>query len=227
MRPDESVMSSFSDHVYKNCGNLPLLDLIPKSGGRVLDCGCGAGDNARILCSRGWRVDGITINEEETAFASVYCENVFIFDLNHGLPMDVLDHSRYDVVLMSHVLEHLTHPLRLLQDTKMVLTPAGVAAVALPNVAYYSHRINFFLGNFEYEEEGIMDRGHVHFYTVATGAELICQGGLSVLIQKADGNIPLWKLRQLLPKRLEQFINEFACRLLPNLFGRQGLYIAS
>jgi SAM-dependent methyltransferase len=73
---------------YKNDGNPLLLDLLPSPPGIVLDCGCGAGDNARILCERGWRVHGVTWDTLERDFASRYYE-VFLADLNNGLPEDV------------------------------------------------------------------------------------------------------------------------------------------
>ena len=37
------------EKLYQNAGSLPLLELLPKRGGRVLDCECDAGDSARIL----------------------------------------------------------------------------------------------------------------------------------------------------------------------------------
>ncbi|MBI5249948.1 MAG: class I SAM-dependent methyltransferase [Desulfomonile tiedjei] len=215
-----------SERVYINQGNLPLLDMIPDgTGTRALDCGCGGGDNAKIMMSRGWEVSGVTVSENERSLASDYCEKVYVFDLNHGIPEEA--GSGYDLVLMSHILEHLINPDQLLQDAKRVLNRAGVIAVALPNVLYYSQRIKFLLGRFEYQEGGIMDRTHLRFYTFTSGSRLLCRNGYSVLRSGVHGNFPLWKLRRLLSKRFEQSLNRLACSFSPNLFGLQSLYVAS
>ena len=50
------------DRVYSNRGNAPLLDLLGKGCKRVLDIGCGAGDNAKLLKATHPEIDisGIT-----------------------------------------------------------------------------------------------------------------------------------------------------------------------
>jgi 2-polyprenyl-3-methyl-5-hydroxy-6-metoxy-1,4-benzoquinol methylase len=109
------------DRVYANAGNPALLALIPATPGRILDCGCGAGDNARLLSQRGWRVTGITLSEAERGLASSYCEAVHVADLDLGLPETLP--CGYDVVLMSHVLEHLVHPERIVQAGDQIVGP--------------------------------------------------------------------------------------------------------
>ena len=66
--------------VYKNAGNAGLLHLLSSSPGRVLDCGCGAGDNARLLSGHGWRVTGVTIDPREQEAARQFCEAVYLAD---------------------------------------------------------------------------------------------------------------------------------------------------
>jgi 2-polyprenyl-3-methyl-5-hydroxy-6-metoxy-1,4-benzoquinol methylase len=213
------------EKLYQNAGNIPLLELLPKRrGGHVLDCGCGAGDNARILSYRGWTVTGITISPSERQLALAYCDQVYLADLTQGIPGTVS--GGYDIVLMSHVLEHLLHPENVLQDAKEVLAPKGMIAVALPNFLAYPNRIRFLLGKFEYTSGGIMDDTHVRFYTFATGAELLRSNGYRVVVSLADGVFPLWKLRNIFPLAFVGRLNRWACRWRPNFFGSQSLYIA-
>jgi 2-polyprenyl-3-methyl-5-hydroxy-6-metoxy-1,4-benzoquinol methylase len=102
------------DKLYKNQGNRSLLDLLTnRTPGRALDCGCGAGDNARILVSRGWTVTGITVSKQESVAASEFCERVILHDLESGLPSLPLT---YDLVVLSHILEHLAYPAILLKQ---------------------------------------------------------------------------------------------------------------
>src|SRR5882757_9093807 len=136
------MTNSMSEEVvltYKNRGNIGLLDLLPSPPGRLLDCGCGAGDNARILMERGWKVTAVTLDRREKEAAAPFCEAVYLADLEEGLPLELSD--TFDVVLASHVLEHLANPDRLLHQVHERLNPGGNLAVALPNIAHYSQRL--------------------------------------------------------------------------------------
>ncbi len=227
--PDETAGSSANrdcaNRIYENTGNLALLDLIKsKPAGHALDCGCGAGDNARILSSRGWMVDGITISPEEQSKASRTCKTVIIADLESGLPPAVSD--GYDLVVLSHVLEHLRNPARVLGDLHRVLASGGIVAVALPNVVSWRYRLSFLLGKFEYEEGGIMDTTHVRFYTFASGRRLLESNGFQVSTATVEGIFPLARKLNL-PSQTVAALDRFATSYLPGLFGWQLLYIAS
>jgi len=213
-----------AERIYRNAGNLPLLDLLPAGGGRALDCGCGAGDNARILKSRGWRVTGITLSVEEQCLAAEHCERVLIADLQEPLPDAVA--GDYDAVILSHVLEHLVSPERLLAGIRRVLRSRGVVLVALPNVLFYPIRLQALFGRFEYAPDGIMDETHVRFFTFASGMSLLRENGFEVMQARADGAFPFWKLRRWLPASWLTRVDRASCRWRPGLFGRQSLYLA-
>lgn len=150
MKPKEKQVTMNLDvaHVaakcYLNPGNPPVVDAIPLSAKTVLDVGCGAGDNARLLRDRGCVVDGITLSESEAKTATNWCRNVVVADLEHGLPNLQADDHPYDAVLCSHVLEHLRWPQELLQQIRPRLSsqPPGTAqlVVALPNIMFYKTR---------------------------------------------------------------------------------------
>jgi SAM-dependent methyltransferase len=219
------VSADIRDRIYENEGNGALLELAPAQPGRALDCGCGAGANARILRARGWDVTGVTLSPGERDRASAYCTQVVVADLEQPLP-DAVE-AGYDLVLLSHVLEHLTHPDRLLAEAKRVLAPDGVVLVALPNLLFYRVRLNLLLGRFDYERDGILDETHLRFYTFASGAALLERNGLRVVEARAEGGVPLLRSRRLLPPRLVARIDAAACRTWPGLFGLQLLYRAT
>lgn len=225
MRTEGGSATRAAERLYQNEGNPPLLALVPATPGRALDCGCGAGDNARILRSRGWRVTGITASPAEQRIAADHCDRVLLTDLEKPLPDEV--GGDFDLVVLSHVLEHLAHPEALLDTLKAVLAPHGVIAVALPNVLFYPQRFKALMGRFEYEPTGIMDETHLRFFTFASGSALLRRGGFRVLAAGAEGGVPLWKLRLLLPCSWVDWVNRAACRWRPGLFGRQCLYLAA
>jgi SAM-dependent methyltransferase len=209
---------------YKNNGNQGLLDMLCSSPGRVLDCGCGAGDNARILRERGWTVTGVTINPREQEAAQEFCDEVHIADLEEGLPENI--GGAFDVVLASHVLEHLARPERLLQVIRERLKPMGVLAVALPNIAHYRQRISFLRGQFSYAEVGQLDRTHLRFYTYTTAIQLIQRSGYALVDAAVEGTLPWWKTRSLIPINILDRLDHWALQQWPNLLGWQSLLIA-
>lgn len=216
--------SDCSKRIYRNVGNQELLKLVSRlPPGRAFDCGCGAGDNARALSSIGWDVVGITISSREQEEASQFCTQVYLQDLEYGLPPDV--RGEFDLVVFSHVLEHIRNPSKILQDAGTVLAKGGRVAVALPNVLYWKSRLQFALGRFEYEESGLMDSTHVHFYTFESGKRLLELSGFQLIESAVEGWFPSWGLRRLMPDAAHS-MDRLACRLLPGCFGYQLLYVA-
>jgi SAM-dependent methyltransferase len=216
--------SDCNERVYQNAGNGPLLQLIADlAPGLALDGGCGAGDNARLLRQRGWRVTGLTISPSEQEIAKEFCESVWIGDLNSGIPREA--GGPFDLIVFSHVLEHLLRPDVALGEARRLLQPSGVIAVALPNVLHWGPRAKFLFGKFEYESGGIMDDTHVRFYTFKSGMRLLQMNGFEIVSAQVDGWFPLPGLRRRLPG-LARFLDPLVSKLFPGLFGWQSLYIA-
>jgi 2-polyprenyl-3-methyl-5-hydroxy-6-metoxy-1,4-benzoquinol methylase len=212
---------------YRNQGNTALLELVTQRRGwpgRVLDCGCGAGDNALILQDAGWRVTAITMDPVERDAAEPYCESVVVADLELGIPAEV--GNGYDVILMSHVLEHVVAPERLLAAARERLADSGVIAVALPNVVYYRQRLRFLFGDFTYTETGVLDRTHLRFYTVVTARALLTGAGYRIVDYRADGGLPWMALRRFIPTRWRRRVEGWALRRWPGLFAWQILFVA-
>jgi SAM-dependent methyltransferase len=210
--------------IYKNDGNMGLLDLLPSSPGAILDCGCGAGDNARILRGRGWRVTGVTIDPQEQKVAEPFCEVVHIGDLERGLPAEI--DGTFDAILASHVLEHLAAPERLLDDIRARLSHSGVLVVALPNIAHYRQRLSFLRGHFDYTEAGQLDHTHLRFYTYSTAIQLLERSGYEVTSMVVEGTLPWWKARGLIPANIVIRVDRWAASRMPNLLGYQTLMLA-
>jgi SAM-dependent methyltransferase len=214
--------STCADRTYSNRGNTRLLELLPP-GRTLLDCGCGAGDNARVLAAGGWVVTGITISPREAELASRHCAHTIIANLERGVP---LRSTQYDVVLISHVLEHLVSPDRLLGSIKALLAPDGVLAVGLPNVANWRVRLALLRGRFEYTDTGIMDETHVKFYTLESGKRLLTRNGYEVTAALADGWLPIGRVRGLIPTPAVDQIDRWCTARFPGLLGFQNVFIA-
>ena len=212
--------------VYHNEGNLLLVSLLWPNVRTILDVGCGAGDNARIIrkVNENIEIVGITLSTEESKHARRHMTSVHVVDLDIS-DLSFLGERRFDAIIFSHVLEHVKDPPRLLSlSVRQHLRAGGQILIAVPNVLFYKNRLRFLAGYFEYEESGIMDRTHLHFFTWHTADRYLVDTvkELKLAYKIAEGSAPLWVLRRwLLPVALSTRIDAYFVRLFPNLFGHQ------
>jgi SAM-dependent methyltransferase len=211
--------------VYRNQGNRALLSILSAKPGSAIDLGCGNGANAAILKLKGWNVTAVTVSPEEARIAATVCDEVYVADLNDGIPDPAV--RPYDLVLLSHVLEHLIQPGSLLSRLHALCHKDTLVAVALPNVAHFSVRKRLLQGSFEYQQTGILDDTHLHFYTFHSGARLLRSAGLVINRCSGEGYFPPGALRFAMPQCVLDFLDSFAARSWPNLFAVQSLYIAT
>jgi len=215
------------DRVYSNHGNSPLIDLLGTDCKRLLDIGCGAGDNAVLVKARHPKCDvfGITHSAAEAELAKEHMAQCWVFDIEKELPAD-LDHQSFDVLIFSHVLEHLRDPAVVLARFLQLLRRGGQVLIAVPNVLSWPMRYKFLLGYFEYESAGVLDDTHLRFFTYFTADQYLLSKSpdLKVSTKLASGSVPLWWLRRhVFPRRCSESIDQWGCRRWPNLFGGQVL----
>ena len=216
---------SCRERCYANSGNLPLLQLVDHDAKEVLDVGCGSGDNARLLKTLvpRVRVEGITASPLEHHRASECMDSCHVLDIEAEWPA-ALQTRRYDVIICSHVLEHLRCPAEIVLRLSKLLPGRGQMLVAVPNILFWRQRLRFLAGLFEYTDSGIMDATHLRFFTHRTAARYLVQDSsrLSVETKCVTGSVPLWVARRhLLPASVSELLDRGACRLFPNVFGRQ------
>lgn len=219
-------LKNSSEKSYFNEGNEDVLQYIDKVG-EVLDIGCGAGDNARILNSKNFIIEGITISNAEARVAKEFCKKVYVFNLENGLPEEVKSHQ-YDYIICSHILEHIQNPKLLLNDIYHSLKKSGKLIVALPNIFHYASRWQLVLGEFKYEESGIWDNTHVKWYSYQSGATLITEHNFKIIDQKVTGDVPLASLvKKILSQKNSEKLAGIFHRISPGLFGYQIIYVAT
>lgn len=215
------------ERVYANGGNPDLTALIEKKSRKILDVGCGAGDNARQITSirPDCRVYGVTHSSREAEIALPFLEQCWVFDIEAALPEDLAG-EQFDTLILSHVLEHLRNPARVLAEFLTLLAPGGIVLIAVPNILMWRQRLRFLAGSFEYEDAGVLDDTHLRFFTYFTADRyLLAQApDLRVTYKGAGGSFPLWLLRRhVLPGAWCKKIDSWATRCWPNLFGSQIL----
>jgi SAM-dependent methyltransferase len=82
------------------------------------------------------------------------------------------------VVVFADVLEHLVDPWRVLREAAGLLTEGGCVVASIPNVQNWDVVWRLARGRWDYRERGILDVGHLRFFTLRSIRGLFEQGGL-------------------------------------------------
>jgi 2-polyprenyl-3-methyl-5-hydroxy-6-metoxy-1,4-benzoquinol methylase len=215
------------ERVYSNQGNIPLLNLLGDGCRRVLDIGCGAGDNAnRILSGNpNCEIYGITHSTDEAQLAQASMKKCWVADIEGDMPDDLAGQF-FDALVFSHVLEHLSYPAAIVERYSKLLTRGGQVLIAVPNILSWAMRLQFLRGDFAYQSCGVLDDTHLRFFTYITADRYLLSQSpdLSVTHKSVSGNVPLWLLRRhVLSSKMCEAIDKWGCRHWPNLFGYQVL----
>ena len=114
-------------------------DVFPYIGeGKLLDVGCGMGDNMARFREYGWDVYGLDISEAAVKNARRRIGN-------HVFQGDLLsvgfDAASFDLIHFRHTLEHMHDPVAVLREAHRILKDGGLMVVLLPNIGSWEARI--------------------------------------------------------------------------------------
>jgi glycosyltransferase involved in cell wall biosynthesis len=217
--PYELKTSPTSSH------GLLLSWLAEKVPGDVLDVGCSDGRFGELVRRFGHRVIGVDVIKHEGVGERLdgFVESSPI----GGLPTETGDD--FDVIIAADVLEHTIDPGGLLDDMVDRLASGGSILVSVPNFAHWYPRARVLVGRFDYDQRGLLDRGHLRFFTRSSFERLISDRHLKVERKAVIGS-PLEVLDRGKPTPLRRVIraaglvDRAATRVWPTLFGYQFLY---
>ena len=109
----------------------PDFSELPFQGGRLLDVGCGSGMFLRQAGRLGWRCWGIDFNAATVEKARANAPEA---TLSAGTLGDVATTPAFDLINMTHVLEHLARPRQALRQCLERLAPGGKLRLGVPNI---------------------------------------------------------------------------------------------
>ncbi|MGA7871733.1 MAG: class I SAM-dependent methyltransferase [Candidatus Binatus sp.] len=116
--------------------DIPLRYLAVPEKGCVLDVGCGDGSVLKLAQELGWNAEGVDFDAR--AVETGRCRGLSV-RLGRLAEQRYPDES-FDLVLMSHVIEHVHDPLATLREIRRVLRMGGTLAVTTPNAGSWGHR---------------------------------------------------------------------------------------
>jgi SAM-dependent methyltransferase len=204
-----------------------ILRLAGEGAGRLLlDIGAAHGYLAEAFRSQGFRVTGIEADRVLGEEAARHCDHFLALDLDGPLPAFP---APFDVMVFGDVLEHLKNPLAVLRQLSADLKDDGAVIISLPNVANFYVRLSLLLGRFDYQDRGILDRTHLHFFTRKSFLQFLQAAGLKPEEVTATP-IPL---PLVVPTRYQgrlfaviHAMNAWLARCWPTLFGYQFVAVA-
>ena len=165
------------DTAVTNSSHTQVVQLVG-AGKRVLDVGCSTGYVARALVDNGCTVSGIEYNEAAGEVAKSALQRLVIADLNDVRLEDAFVGETFDSIVFADVLEHLASPADVLRSATALLAENGSIVISIPHVGHGSLRLALLQGRWRYRDTGLLDRTHIHFYTLDGLHELLAEAGL-------------------------------------------------
>lgn len=168
-------------HVMPAAGEaspLATIDRIPLSARVLLDVGCGDGALGAEYKRRNpaARYLGIERNPALARIAARRLDGVAVVDVERA-PLPFAG-QRYDCIIYNDVLEHLADPWAVLRAQAAALLPHGSAVLCIPNLDHWSFASRLLRGTWDYDENGLLDRGHLRWFTEHTARHALEQAGL-------------------------------------------------
>jgi 2-polyprenyl-3-methyl-5-hydroxy-6-metoxy-1,4-benzoquinol methylase len=142
---------------------------------RVFDLGCGFGGFVWAMQQNGMDAWGNELNPNWVNAANVFCDN----KLFYGQFAEVQQHVRnkYNLVFVSHTLEHLPDPIKTLREVKEKLEDDGLVYVNVPNSRSDRFRKNGRRSGIDYGNFPM----HLNFFTPASMKYLAERAGLKIV----------------------------------------------
>jgi len=142
---------------------------------RILEIGCGRGDNLEYFREKGFDVFGTEVSPVRLAECAAKGLSVFSTGIDNFDAVGEL--APFDFVYSTHVLEHVIDVNRHVLMVSKLLRPGGFAYIETPDLSgesliYQTHSIY-----------------HVHTFSLASMLRLLARHGLQAVRVAADGNV--------------------------------------
>jgi 2-polyprenyl-3-methyl-5-hydroxy-6-metoxy-1,4-benzoquinol methylase len=193
-RPCSSQLSEYYSNVYNYEGFLENHDnLITKSRkdleliqkykkeGNLLEIGCMYGFLLDCARKSGFKAYGVEISQKATDYA----RKNFALDIFNGrLEESSFDTQFFDVIFLSHLLEHLEDPMGTLKIISRILKPDGVLIIKCPNFGSLMSKI------MRTDWGWLAPPEHLYHFTPKTITNMLNKAGISdITISTIGGDL--------------------------------------
>lgn len=156
-----------------------ILPFVPVNAKFALDVGCAAGSfGFNLKKNFNCKVWGIEPNAEAAKVAEEKLDRVF----NCFFTNDInLEDQKFDVIFFNDVLEHLVNPWEALAVASKHLNHDGCIIASIPNILHFETMFKILRErDWKYEDQGVMDKTHLRFFTKKSMIRLFNESGFHV-----------------------------------------------
>jgi len=169
---NSKLVASFMDRIIDEVTRF-------KKKGKLLEIGCNLGYLLEIAKKKGFWVRGVELDVKAVKYANKLLGRGTVIE---GILQEIKFPDRYfDVVVMSHVIEHIVDPLDLFKEIKRMLKNDGIFVVVAPNFDSFCAKIK------KEKWPGLQPKEHVWQFGIVTLKELLKRGGFEVVRIKTSG----------------------------------------
>jgi len=178
----ENLMETMKQTPAHDMVNYDLLSLIPLNARSIVEVGCMHGQMAKAYLATHptAKYVGIDIDPDYAEIAKQFCTETLAADIEL-LAQDHFDRLfPSDCWIFGDCLEHLRDPWNLLRRIRVQIDPDGCLLACIPNAQHWSVQWRLLSGQFRYEDNGLMDRTHLRWFTRITMLEMFQATGWQV-----------------------------------------------
>ena len=177
---DSFVLSDKVKQFYNHTADFILTQVSNENS--VMDIGCAFGGLLASLKDKGFtKLNGLEFSEKNARYA---WEHYAIKVINGGLGIGYVPSEKYDLVILSGVLEHLVDLHEVLEEIKLYLNKGGRLFLSVPDLADFANHADLFQ---EFSVE------HINYFNIHSLSVLLGSHGFS-LVHNAQDTIPLYGL---------------------------------
>jgi len=196
---DRTYVDVVADRIPHFIGRIKKIESLMEINSKlkILDIGAATGEFVLEAKKAGHTVMGIEISNG----AREKAKTIYDIDLVNSQIEDLIE-SRFDVIHMNHVLEHLLEPDKSLKLLHEILNPGGLLVIEVPQQFDNNlDRLRELFGSRKKTRFGIYSLHHTYFFSPVNVSILLEQNHFSIEhISTANSNrTPLW------PPRLKNY----------------------
>lgn len=208
---------STKNDLYYSASRGDMLKYIVWPVNTLLEVGCGEGNFAsNFPNAEYWGVEPVTKYAETAA-----SKHLKILNGTYESVSDQIPCGYFDLIACNDVIEHMIDPIGFLQDVKHKLKPTGKLIASIPNIRHIPVLWKLlFKGEFDYEQSGLMDYTHLHFFTPKSFSKMAINCGWDIELLEPLTVAPFKPVKNLILKFLERNSHDlrtvqFAVRMSP------------
>ena len=150
--------------------NPDLLRLMPALARKVVEVGASSGALAREYkrVNPHCRYVGVEVDPALTLLAARHCDEAVTLDIETAGDTFWRQHLDCDCWVFGDTLEHLRDPWKILRQVRACMPPQAVLVACIPNAQHWSLQVSLSVGDFFYQDQGLLDRTHLRWFTRKT-----------------------------------------------------------